>query len=458
MEVGNNRKDTLADVIELIKGGHNIAFMSAGGCGKSYAVRELIKTVEKDESLKYIKIHCTSTTGKSALNLTDNGNIRVTTLHQWAGGGLLDKGFDKAIASIKKNRKAMKRWRTCRVLVIDEFSMLGKNTFGLLDSIGRSLRMNNKPFGGIQVLLSGDVLQLPPVKDCWIFEYDRFEEFDFQYIKFTTPYRFKDKRFYNLTIRARGGRLIDDDIRLLIECYDKYKKFQKLSENDDNVIKPTVLYSRRVDVERENEIELNKLSTKAYTIACADTIKRKKRYEFENYDNDNGEEYYKVRLTENIQEKIVLKEGAQVVLKYNLDVDEGLVNGSRGIVRTITESVDPGSGKKRHIINVEFVNGKIKNIDPIVYKFSDKYIKARRLQVPLQLAWASTIHSCQGMTLDKVLLDLGDTLFAPGQGYVSISRARDLDSVFIKALNPTKIRADKKALAFCHSINYTLEL
>ena len=143
-------------------------------------------------------------------------------------------------------------------------------------------------------------------------------------------------------------------------------------------------------------------------------------------------------MDENVPETIVLKQGAQVVLKANLNTDEKLANGSRGVITEI--GLD--------YCDVKFMTGKIHRITAWPWEIKDKAGKYIRSQIPLRLAYSSTIHSVQGCTLDCVVMDLGPSLFTKGQAYVALSRARNLESLYISDFDPSKFSASGKAMKY----------
>jgi ATP-dependent DNA helicase PIF1 len=136
----------------------------------------------------------------------------------------------------------------------------------------------------------------------------------------------------------------------------------------------------------------------------------------------------------------VFKVGAQVMLTYNLSIEDGLVNGSRGIITFIS----PDSKN----ITVLFKNGITSVIPYNLYEFEDDHVKVQRHQIPLVLAWGTSIHKSQGSTLDYAIIDLGPNIFSPGMAYVALSRVKSLDGIYISSFLNGKLYADKDALDF----------
>jgi ATP-dependent DNA helicase PIF1 len=288
------------------------------------------------------------------------------------------------------------------------------------------VRKNDRPFGGIQLILSGDFLQLPPVKDRWLFESDKWNDLQFSAFIFEEPQRYSDLKWFHFLLRARKGDISQKDVAMLRERVEAY---EKLKENTLSV-KPTILYSRRVDVESYNKTELDKLEGKMFTYQAVDT--------FSAYKPSAIREYYTKPLEDTIPTVISLKIGAQVMLKVNFDVDNCLVNGSRGVIIELTP----------YIVSVKWVNGTVSLITPYTWEQKDKKACATRTQIPLILAWSATIHKSQGCTLDSVVCDIGNSVFCPGQAYVALSRVRCLEGLYLSGFKPSSIMADPSSLEF----------
>jgi ATP-dependent DNA helicase PIF1 len=135
---------------------------------------------------------------------------------------------------------------------------------------------------------------------------------------------------------------------------------------------------------------------------------------------------------------LCLKTGAQVMLKANIDLSAGLANGSQGVV----------TGFEPDGVMVKFVNGLEIKVTPYMWEFADGNVILIRKQIPLILGWALTVHSVQGCTLDRAIVDVSNSLFEPGQAYVALSRARSFNGLFLKSFVPQKVKADQSALAY----------
>lgn len=415
-------------IYELVDNRQNILFSGVGGVGKS----TFLKKVAERSIENGIYTCCTATTGVAAITLSmPEKKISASTLHSWAGIGVGEFPAQKLAAMVKNKDQARKRWCETQLLIIDEISMLGRELFEKLDYIGRTLRRcPDKPFGGIQLLVSGDFLQLPPVRDQWIFTSPVFEECNFRVVIFTIPRRFDDIEYFHMLLRIRKGEHTKNDLATLESKVVEYNKWCEREVKDDLEVKPTIVYPKKVDVDEYNEGELMKLPGALKDFIGIDNFKP--YTSLAKYDD------YIKKLDDHIPKSVRLKVGAQVMLKVNLDVSGNLVNGSRGVVVAMhSESIE-----------VKFLSGRVLSVDLFNFTTENKEAKATRKQIPFILAWASSIHKSQGSTLDWVIGDLGPSVFSYGQAYVALSRVRNLKGLLLRDFYPSCIKVDKDALAY----------
>lgn len=402
----------LERILECAKSGRNILIHGCGGCGKSYTLRHVAKNLTLDGK----KVYMTALTGVAALNLMGDKsvhNLNVTTLHRFAGVGTAQLDTPSLIARVKSKSSAMKNWMKCQILIIDEFSMLGGELFSKLDAIAKAIRKNDLPFGGIQLILSGDLLQMAPVKDSWIFTVPAWGELGIRPFVLEVPYRYEDNKFFEMLLRIRSGTYTEEDCKTIRGRVRANHKMQEIlsslaKEKAGEVIKPTMFFSKNVDVDAFNMRELDLLKGEEYEFICKDTFTHRKG-------NPVREEYIKM-LDDSMPQKIVLKVGAQVMLKKNLDVDMGLVNGSRGVVSEII---------KDEAVIVKFLSGIKIRVDLEKWDYEDRYAIATRVQIPFTLAWGCTIHKCvSGDTMlftDKGIQYIGDLVQSDGWNNRSIN-------------------------------------
>ena len=451
----------------------NVLITGAGGAGKSVLIK-LISKICKQRNI--INAVC-STTGASAVD------IRGNTIHSFAGVGIGDKEASYYYGTMNGNRR--KLLRKTQLLIIDEISMLGNKLFDTIDQVfelvrgsalsavdnmimkqyysslpntmntesGNNINVENKtevpriPFGGMQLVLVGDFCQLPPVKEDYIFESSAWGLLRHRHHKLTQLYRFSNTDWQELLGRVRIGTHTCKDIQLLSERVsdnDKIKELMKLP------ITPTILYSKRKDVDEINTLSLRKLESKLYQFNAIDAIpetvfntksgntKNTKSGNTKNTKLGNTKQMeYKINsikeiLERSVKEKLQLKVGAQVMyLKNNPTMN--LVNGSRGVVTDINSrgvEVLFMDGIKR-LIGMNAFDVKYDNIDII------------RRQIPLTLAYAFSIHKIQGKTLDSAIIDLGESIFADFQAYVALSRVKDIANLHLLNFNEMCIRVNQ---------------
>lgn len=398
--------------------GKNIFLTGPGGTGKS-AIIKLFKKLYNSSKI----IAMTSTTGTSALLL--NG----TTLHSYLGIGTGDDTVEKLVDKINKWKWLRNRWCNLQCLIIDEISMLDPILFDKLENIARIIRKNSLVFGGIQLILSGDFLQLPCVgTDKFCFQAQSWELCIEHTIYLTDIIRQGDSVFQNCLNNVRLGNITPEVYDILESCRGK------VLNNSFGII-PTKLYSTNYDVDRVNNIELDKLSQDGrqfYEYTMDIKLQGNNRL--------NVAEKYKKYC--NASENLQLCEGAQVILLKNLDLSNGLVNGSRGIVLSFIDDFP----------KVKFLNGMEIVITPELWeiKENDKVVMYIE-QIPLKVAYALSIHRGQGCTLDYVQVDLSN-IFEYGQGYVALSRVKNLSGLSIIDIIYEKIKAHPIAVEYYKNI------
>ena len=428
------------------KEGKNIFITGPGGCGKSYFIQHVYQDALK--SGKNVKV--TSMTGCSAILL----NCNATTIHKWGGFGLA-KGEDFEIIKKIIKMKKQKNYLETDLLIIDEVSMMNEKLFELLDYLCKNLRKNlMKPFGGMQLICSGDFYQLPPV--CIDKTIEREKNFCFQSVywnqTFSSSYLFdvnfrqkNDNVYYNILQEIREGSISLDSIELLASCGKK-----KLDPNDPII--PTKIFPIKKYVDTINKEEIGKLKEKKYyyepvcyhnntKIMNMDQIQDKKIKAEMEYSKQNSM----------FEEKLELCVGCQVMCISNIDQENNLVNGSQGIIKDFVFVPE----KNNYYPLVQFDNIK----DPIVVQehswkmeSSDKYTIQ---QMPLILSWAITIHKAQGLSIEKALIDIGNNIFECGQTYVALSRVKSLNGLYLKSINLKKIRAHPLVVEFYKHLQKT---
>ena len=401
---------------EFIKG-NNVFMSGPGGTGKSYLIN-VIKHICL-QSKKNFDI--TAMTGCAAVII--NGK----TIHSWGGTGIISSNdINHYIKKIIKNKKYT-NWIDVDVLIVDEVSMLSKKTFIILDKIAKRLRKNDKPFGGIQLVFSGDFYQLPPVnKDksdidasLYCFEADIWTETFHTIHVLTKIFRQEGKVFSKLLNNIRIGTITKSNLEALKDRITPYKGTE---------IIPTKLYPTNISVDHINNIEHEKLSDRYSKTFGVNVIIPNT----EEINNNNLSESTIKKLSDDFvknNDPIEIRIGDQVMCTYN--ISEKIVNGSRGVVVGIEEYPI-----------VKFLNNNTVEMRPIDL-FDDNIPGLIFKKVPLKYAWAITIHKCQGMTLDLCIMDLGSNIFEAGQIYVALSRVKSLEGLYLLNFDHTKIKTDK---------------
>ena len=427
---------------ELLKN-KNIALMGAAGCGKSYLLSVIYNEYPKLKKdymskcnpwcvAKTPRIQICALTGCAALLL----GKKAKTLHSWAGIGLGKGSVSELLNKIRKNTKAMHNWLCTDLLIIDEVSMMTAELLDKLNALAKRVRANNKAFGGIQLMLVGDFYQLPPVNKgdeptIFAFEADTWKESINVAIELTQIQRQKDIMFQKVLKEARMGELSKESCDILSSHQGRDWK--------ENKIRPTLLFPKRAEVEMINSNNIRALTGQRYRYKARLVYDGKVPDGFDENDEtfirilqkfDSDSPYYK---------ELELVSGAQVILITNIDTNAGLVNGSRGVVVGFTPTMG--------LPIVEFINGKKEVIGAHTWEV-EGYEFVSRSQIPLRLAWAQTIHTSQGSTLDAALIDIGSGVFEYGQAYVALSRVRNLDSLYVYDFVPTAFKVHPKVKAF----------
>lgn len=404
----------------------NILLACAGGTGKTYTIKKLANLLTD----KGQKVALTATTGIAAVNLGGS------TIYRWAKVGIAREEKHELAEIVMNNTRGKWNWRSTDVLIVDEISLFGAETFSKLNHVAQVVRGNLQPFGGMRVIAVGDFLQLPPIKDDWIWNSNEWDAMNWIPAQFTTPKRYPDEKYFQLLMRVRRGMITPGDIFELEKRVDAYHELQEQiqNSNDKPQIQPTILHSLRNDSNNHNEKELDKLPDDEVIYFAEEEWFPK----HPKGPKPNLESFREIMNKQVIPYQLRFKKGAQVLLKSNLDPEGGFVNGSRGVVLECKETS----------VNVLFRNGKTLEITQKAWDYKDGDGQYVWNQLPLVLAWSQTIHSSQGSTIDYALIDLGSTVFTDGQAYVALSRVRQLDGLFLMEFDPDKIKADPEAVSY----------
>lgn len=348
-------------VLNVLKTGANVFLTGSAGVGKTYVLNEYIKWAKAN----HFEIAVTASTGIAATHL--NGQ----TIHSWAGIGIKNSLSKVDIDKIKKNPMKIVSIIKSRILIIDEISMLHKVQFELVDRVLRELRADNRPFGGMQVILVGDFFQLPPVtkqrepsRDKYCFMSPVWIEAKFLSCYMTKQYRQQTgDPLCDIINAIRYRSITEDQVNILYNTFDN-----NLSEN------PLKLYTHNVDVDAINYSELCKIDS---PVVINKAICK-------------GNSSLIDALKANVQapETLELKIGCNVMFVKN---DSSLLyaNGSQGVVIGFQKE----NGRQLPIVRLK--NGSEILAAPQEWKYeSDGKTLATYTQVPLRLAFAISVHKC----------------------------------------------------------------
>lgn len=440
--------------------GRNIFVTGPGGTGKTRIIQFLVEYMNSIGKTHQV---C-AMTGCAAVLL----NCKAKTIHSWSGIKLGKGPIEDTVKRVMRNRCLVKVWKEIEVLVVDEVSMMSRKMFELLDQIGRATRKGTKPFGGIQLIFTGDFFQLSPIAD---YDDPSTGDFCFQHprwsatfrpedcVELQTFFRQRDPAYIQLLQEIRHGKISEESIYILEQRVLRGGLTAPLK----NGVSPTKLFPVRAKVDFINNTTYAKLAgdEQVYHFNISTTAKAH---------IDSGtpltpEEIYKCgeltteqmnyeveSLTASMQtdKTVRLKIGALVMCTANLDVDRGICNGSQGIVIDFVETVSAIDGSSSIVPLVKFSNGVTMRVGSH-QRQCEEYPCIIVAQVPLCLAWALTIHKIQGATLDTAEMDIGKSVFAAGQTYVGLSRVKTLDGLYLSDFNPTRIRADPIVVEFYSS-------
>jgi ATP-dependent exoDNAse (exonuclease V) alpha subunit len=377
--------------------GENVFLTGAPGAGKTYVLNQFIKRAERSGK----KIAVTASTGIAA------SHIGGATIHSWSGLGILDKLSGDDLRRLGGSDRLAKRYNNTDVLVIDEVSMLHGRRLDMINQLAKLLRGSDAPFGGLQVVLVGDLFQLPPISRGtqefdFIYQSDAWAELDPRICYLTEQHRQQgNDALLGLLEAMRRGEFDEDQGQLLQDRLD-----QTLPE--DLVI--TRLYSHNLDVDAINQKYLDELPARSQ--------------KFQRYAKGSKAKVEQLSKGLLAPEVLELKVGAEVMFVAN-NFGAGFVNGSRGRVVKFDRDVPV----------VQLLNGRDISVEPHSWSLSeDGRVRAEITQLPLRLAWAITIHKSQGMSLDAAEIDLSRA-FTPGMGYVALSRVRGLTGLYLKGIN-----------------------
>lgn len=388
---------TQNEALDILKTGANAFLTGEPGAGKTYTINSYVRYLREHS----IEPAITASTGIAATH------IHGMTIHSWAGIGIKDILTEFDLDHLSQNKTLYNRINKTKVLIIDEISMLSARTFAMVDMVCRVIKGNSDSFGGIQIVCVGDFFQLPPVsratREQFAFESMAWKDAKFITCYLDSQYRQDDRTYLSLLDAIRRDEFNEDHLETL---QDRLITRETMPENI------TKLFPHNVDVDKINASELAKIDAPSQTFVMT----------------SKGRDLLVAALKKSClsPEHLVLKLGATVMFTKN-NSQENYVNGTLATVI----GFDPLTSNPI----VETVTGRKITVMPMEWSIEeDGKVKAQITQLPLRLAWAITVHKSQGMTLDKAIMDLSLS-FEYGQGYVALSRVKNLSGLHILGWN-----------------------
>ena len=412
---------TQESALKTLKTGANVFITGEPGSGKTYVINEYVSYLRG----RGISPAITASTGIAATH------IGGMTIHSWSGIGIKKTLTPYDLDKIATNERTSKRISRAKVLIIDEISMLSPDTLNSIDMVCREVRKSQDSFGGLQVVFVGDFFQLPPVRKLteserdpdlfndrgeFAFDSSAWSEAKPLVCYLSEQYRQSDEIFLGLLRAIRNCSVRDEHRKHLnarVAVLDE-KKHQSI----------TKLFPHNENVDSLNERELKKLAGREY------------RFDMKSFGRPMLVEALKRGCLS--PEELRLKIGAVVMFTKN-NFEEGFVNGTLG--KVIDFDSDTGlpvvKTRKGEIINVEEMEWTVEENGAVL---------AKVVQLPLRLAWAMTVHKSQGITLDSAYIDLRQA-FVEGQGYVALSRVRELSGLHLAGYNEESLKVHQRVTA-----------
>ncbi len=398
--------------LKILKTGQNVFLTGSAGTGKTHILNEFVLYLKSRKVIPTI----VAPTGIAASHL--NGQ----TIHSYFSLGIRDSIDEYFISNLIEKKYLQTRFKKLKVLIIDEISMVSPNIFTSIDKILRAFKQNDNPFGGIQVILSGDFFQLPPISKNndgkrFAWQSPSWKELDLQTCYLEKKFRQDDNQLIFVLDEIRSGNVSQKSHDILNA---------RLEKDLDIDFTPTKLYTHNMDVDKINNNELVSIDNKSQVF----------KYTSEGA-KSNIEKLFKSAL---VQEELTLKKDAVVMFIKN-NPEKYYINGTTGVVIDFTKDeqklpiVKLSNG---YVVKVEYEDWKIEN--------DSGKIQAKISQIPLKLAWAITIHKSQGMTLDAAQIDLSKT-FEVGQGYVALSRIKNIEGLKLMGFNDNALSVDTLILS-----------
>lgn len=396
--------------MEILKAGKNVFLTGSAGTGKTYLLNKYIEYL-KNRKITPVVL---APTGIAA------SHINGMTIHSFFGLGVREKVDNGFVNFLVRQKFIQNRLSRLKVLIIDEVSMISPDLFETIDKILQKFKSSKEPFGGVQLVLSGDFFQLPPIskgmrEEKFIWQTVLWDSADLKVCYLSEKFRHDDLALISILDEIRSGCVSEKSMEVFRSCYKR-----KFPDN----FKITRLYTHNADVDRINEEELDKIQGDLMVFDSEEEGAKNHR-----------ERIFKTSL---VKSELKLKIGALVIFVKN-NYEKGYINGTLGKV----VDFDEYSG----VPVVQIFSGRKIIAKQEQWEVEDDKgeIKATVRQIPLRLAWALTVHKSQGMTLDAAEIDLSKT-FEVGQGYVALSRIKSIQGLRLMGLNDVALMVDEMVL------------
>lgn len=396
---------TQEEALNILKFGHNVYLTGPAGSGKTHILNQYIDYLRDRD----IQVAVTASTGIAGTH------IGGQTIHSWSGIGVRNHLSPYDLDQLEQKRGLYKQYENTKVLIIDEISMLSADQLDMVDQIARHMCRDERPFGGMQVVFSGDFFQLPPVsrynEEVYAFDSNVWRAAPPIVCYLESQYRQTDPKLYSVLeyIRSGDGEAAADILK------------SRINTEGDSRSEAVKLFTHNVDVDKINEEELDRLSGEEHIFKMT----------------SKGAKSAVASLQKGCLalEELRLKIDAKVMFVKN-DPRGAYVNGTLGTV----------VGMKGGYPQVRTSDGRLITAEPVSWQTAPESSRHAEInQIPLRLAWAITIHKSQGMTIDAAEIDLSKT-FVAGQGYVALSRVRSLDGLFLQGINSKALEVDERVV------------
>jgi ATP-dependent exoDNAse (exonuclease V) alpha subunit len=415
---------TQEQAFEILKTGANVFLTGEPGSGKTHTVNRYIEYLEQ----RGVDPSITASTGIAATH------VGGMTIHSWSGIGVRSRLTEWELDQLSEKERLVKRLMAAKVLIIDEISMLSKDTLDSVEAVCRKLRRSHEAWGGLQVIFVGDFFQLPPVEraqsmmspidmqDTFFGDDEPLSNFAYHaqawkrakplVCYLTEQHRQDDESFLSVLASVRRGEVVEE-LKIVLRA-------RAIVPEEEGI---TRLFPKNQNVDTMNDKELAKLHGKPHIFEMT----------------SRGFPAVVEGLKKNClsPETLILKMGAKVMFTKNA-IDGKYVNGTLGEVVDFSRTNGQPIVLTRDKRQIE--------VTPAEWTIEDQgKVVASIEQLPLRLAWAITVHKSQGMSLDAAVIDLR-TAFEYGQGYVALSRVRSLEGLFLEGFNERALQVHPEVL------------